>query len=87
MANCPLLDRRLKHFHKRYSMQVLRDAFVVSNFLYCPLVWHMCCASDCKKIVLYCIVFIILTWLFITKYSVLKSIFLVTQPLGTYQSV
>ncbi len=38
--------------------------------------------------VLYCIVFIILlTWLFITKYSVLKSMFLVTQSVGTYQSV
>ncbi len=39
------------------------------------------------SIVLYCIVSIILTWLFITKYSVVKSIFLVTQTLGTYQSV
>ncbi len=38
-------------------------------------------------IVLYGIVFIIRTWLFITKYSVLKCIFLVTQPIGTYQSV
>ncbi len=36
---------------------------------------------------LHCIVFIIQIWLFITKYSVLKSIFFVTQPLGTYQSV
>ncbi len=26
------------------------NGFVVSNFLYCPLVWHMCCVSDCKKI-------------------------------------
>ncbi len=24
--------------------------FAVSNFLYCLLVWHMCCVSDCKKI-------------------------------------
>ncbi len=26
------------------------NAFEVSNFLYCPLVWHMCCVSDYKKI-------------------------------------
>ncbi len=26
------------------------NAFVVSNCLYCPLVWHMCCVSDCKRI-------------------------------------
>ncbi len=26
------------------------NAFVVSNSLYCPLVWHMCCVSDCKMI-------------------------------------
>ncbi len=26
------------------------NAFVVSNFMYCPLVWHMCSVSDSKKI-------------------------------------
>ncbi len=24
-------------------------AFVVSNFMYCPLVWHMCSESDSKR--------------------------------------
>ena len=32
------------------SNLMIFNAFVVSNFLYCPLVWHMCCISDCKKI-------------------------------------
>ncbi len=32
------------------SKFMIFNAFVVSNFLYCPLVWHMCCVSDCKKI-------------------------------------
>ncbi len=26
------------------------NAFVVSNFMYCPLVWHMCSVSDSKKV-------------------------------------
>ncbi len=26
------------------------NAFMVSNCMYCPLVWHMCGMSDCKKI-------------------------------------
>ncbi len=49
--------------------------------------YRLCTMCDQNGIVLYCIAFIILTWLFITKYCVLKSIFLVTHPLGTYQSV
>ncbi len=32
------------------SKFMIFNAFVVSNFLYCPLVWHMCCVSDSKKI-------------------------------------
>ncbi len=32
------------------SKFMIFNAFVVSNFSYCPLVWHMCCVSDCKKI-------------------------------------
>ncbi len=26
------------------------SAFVVSNVMYCPLVWHMCNVSDSKKV-------------------------------------
>ncbi len=26
------------------------NAFIVSNFLYCPVVWHMCSKSDIKKV-------------------------------------
>ncbi len=26
------------------------NAFIVSNFLYCPVVWHMCSKSDTKKV-------------------------------------
>ncbi len=26
------------------------NSFVVSHFLYCPLVWDMCYVFDCKKI-------------------------------------
>ncbi len=32
------------------SKFMIFNAFVVSNFLYCPFVWHMSCVSDCKKI-------------------------------------
>ncbi len=32
------------------SKFIIFNAFVVSNFLYCPLVWHMCCVSDCGNI-------------------------------------
>ncbi len=32
------------------SKYMIFNAFVVSNVLYCQLVWHMCCVSDCKKI-------------------------------------
>ncbi len=32
------------------SKFMIFNAFVVSNCLYCPIVWHMCCVSDCKKI-------------------------------------
>ncbi len=32
------------------SKFMIFNAFIVSNVLYCPLVWHMCCVSDCKKI-------------------------------------
>ncbi len=31
------------------SKFMIFNAFVVSNILYCPLVWHMGCVSDCKK--------------------------------------
>ncbi len=26
------------------------NAFIVSNFLYCPVVWYMCSKSDIKKV-------------------------------------
>ncbi len=26
------------------------NAFIVSNFLYCPVVWHMCSKSNTKKV-------------------------------------
>ncbi len=29
---------------------IICNTSVVSNLLYCPLMWHTCCASDCKKI-------------------------------------
>ncbi len=32
------------------SKFMIFNAFVVSNLLYCPLVWRMCCVSYCKKI-------------------------------------
>ncbi len=32
------------------SKFMIFNVFVVSNLLYCPLVWHMSCVSDCKKI-------------------------------------
>ncbi len=32
------------------SKFVIFNAFVVSNFMYCPLVWHMCSMSDSKKV-------------------------------------
>ncbi len=32
------------------SKSFIFDAFVVSNFMYCPLVWHMCSVSDSKKV-------------------------------------
>ncbi len=31
------------------SKFMIFNAFVVSNLLYCPLVWHMCCVSDYNK--------------------------------------
>ncbi len=32
------------------SKFMIFNAIVVSTFLYCLLVWHMCFVSDCKKI-------------------------------------
>ena len=32
------------------SKFMIFNAFVVSNFMYCPLIWHMCSISDSKKI-------------------------------------
>ncbi len=32
------------------SKLLIFNAFVVSNFMYCPLIWHMCSVSDCKKV-------------------------------------
>ncbi len=31
------------------SLFKLVNDFVVSNFMCCPLIWHMCSVSDCKK--------------------------------------
>ncbi len=31
------------------SKLLIFNAIVVSNFMYCPLVWHMCSVSDSKK--------------------------------------
>ncbi len=41
---------RLSSMLDTESKFMIFNAFVVSNFLYCPLEWHMCCVSDCKKI-------------------------------------
>ncbi len=41
---------RLSSMLDTESKFLIFNAFVVSNFLYCRLVWHMCCVSDCKKI-------------------------------------
>ncbi len=32
------------------SKLTIFNAFVVPNFLYCPIVWHMCSKSDTKKV-------------------------------------
>ncbi len=32
------------------SKYLIFNAFVVSNFMYCPLVWHICSVSDSKKV-------------------------------------
>ncbi len=32
------------------SKLTIFNAFIVSNFLYCPVVWHMCSKSDTKKV-------------------------------------
>ncbi len=32
------------------SKLTIFNAFIVSNFLYCPVVWHMCSQSDTKKV-------------------------------------
>ncbi len=32
------------------SKLIIFNAFIISNFLYCPVVWHMCSKSDSKKI-------------------------------------
>ncbi len=32
------------------SKYLIFNAFVVFNFIYCPLVWHMCSVSDSKKV-------------------------------------
>ncbi len=32
------------------SKFLIFNAFVVSNFMYCPLVWHMCSVSNSKKV-------------------------------------
>ncbi len=31
-------------------LSIIFNAFVVSNFMYCPLAWHMCSMSDSKNI-------------------------------------
>ncbi len=41
---------RLSSMLDTESKFMIFNAFVVSNFLYRPLVRHMCCLSDCKKI-------------------------------------
>ncbi len=44
---------RLSSILDTESKFMIFNAFVVSNLLNCPyfpLVWHMCCISDCKKI-------------------------------------
>ncbi len=41
---------RLSSMLDTKSKFMIFNAFVVSIHLYCPLVWHMCCVSDCKKI-------------------------------------
>ncbi len=32
------------------SRLTLFNAFIVSNFIYCPVVWHMCSKSNTKKV-------------------------------------
>ncbi len=32
------------------SNVLIFNAFVVSNYMYCPLVWHMCSVSDSKNV-------------------------------------
>ncbi len=32
------------------SKLTIFNAFIVSNFLYCPVVWHMCSKTDTKKV-------------------------------------
>ncbi len=46
-ANSQVPVRLLKDTESKF---MIFNAFVVSNFLYCPLVQHMCGASDCEKI-------------------------------------
>ncbi len=41
---------RLSSMLDTESKFMIFNAFVVSNIFYCPLVWHMCCVSDCEKI-------------------------------------
>ncbi len=41
---------RLSSMLDTESKFMIFNAFVVSNFLYCQLLWHMCCVSECKKI-------------------------------------
>ncbi len=41
---------RLSSMLNTESKFMILNAFVVSNFLYCPLVWNICYVPDCKMI-------------------------------------
>ena len=41
---------RLSYMLDAESKLVILNAFIISNFMYCPLVWHMCSIVDSKKL-------------------------------------
>ena len=45
-----LMPYRIHKYIGFQEMKMLSDSFVLSNFNYCPLVWHFCSATLSQKI-------------------------------------
>ena len=42
--------RRIQKYMECKEKEVLLNSFALSNFNYCPLVWHFCCSKSLRKI-------------------------------------